>query len=160
MKIPHFLLALFLALAPSVRAEVSPIRITVEQSNKTEAKDKKNPHEKTQVRSLKIQLDNGSATAFDALVVKYWFLGHEVTERAIKPIAEGERKSAITPRGKDVVDSEVVAKHFSEEHYDAKKKAKVPATGEKIVGYAVRVMQGDKVVAEFYSEPGYKALIK
>ena len=160
MKIPALILSVVSALTLSLRAEISPIRMTVEQTNKTEVKDKKNTHDKTQIRSLKIQLDNGSAQAFDGLVVKYWFLGHAVSDRTIKPIAEGERKSAITPRGKDLVESEVVSKHFTEEHYDAKKKAKVPATGEKIVGYAVRVMQGDKVLAEYYSEPAYKTLIK
>jgi hypothetical protein len=159
MKLPSLLLALASAATLSVHAEVSPIRMFVEQTNKTEVKDKKNTHDKTQVRSLKIQLDNGSAQTFDGLVVKYWFLGHAVTDRTIKPIAEGERKSAMTPRGKDVVESEVVSKHFTEEHYDAKKKAKVPATGEKIVGYAVRVMQGEKILAEHYSEPGYKDLL-
>ena len=160
MKLPSLILSIVSALTLSLRAEVSPIRISVEQISKTEVKDKKNTHDKTQVRSLKIRLDNGSTQTFDGLVVKYWFLGHVTTDRTIKPIAEGERKSSIAPRGKDVVESEVVSKHFTEEFYDAKKKAKVPATGEKIVGYAVRVLQGDKILAEYYSEAAYKTLIK
>ena len=159
MKIPSLILSIVSALALSLRAEVSPIHMAVEQSNKTEMKDKKKPHDKAQVRSLKIQLDNSSAQAFDGLVVKYWFFGHGVTEHAPKVLVTGERKSSIAARGKDVVESEVVSKSFSEEAYDAKQKKKIPASGEKISGYAVRVMQGDKILAEAYSDPGYKALI-
>ncbi len=162
MKIPSLILSIVSALTLSLRAEVSPIRISVEQISKTEVKDKKSTHDKTQVRSLKILLDNGSTQTFDGLVVKYWFLGHAVADHAIKPIAEGERKSSLAPRGKDVVESEVVSKHFVEEHVEKKGKAttKVPASGEKIIGYAVRVLQGDKVLAEYYSDAGYRTLIK
>ena len=161
MKLPSLLLALLLPATLSVRAEVSPVRITVEQISKTESKDKTG-HDKTQVRSLKIQLDNNSTQALDGLVVKYWFIGHPVSEHAAKPIAEGERKSSLTPRGKDVVESETVSKHFVEAHVEKKGKAtvKVPASGEKIVGYAVRVMKDNKAIAEYYSDPAYKALIK
>ncbi len=160
MKLLTPLVAFSLVSLLPLRAENSAVRMAVEQSNKTEMKDKKKPHEKVQVRSLKVSLENGSAAALDGLVVKYWFIGHGVTERALKVVAEGERKSSIAPRGKDVVESEVVSKSFSEESYDAKAKKKVPASGEKISGYAVRVLQGDKVLAESYSEPSYKALIE
>ena len=160
MKLSSLLLAFSSAVVLSLHAEVSPIHMTIEQTNKTEMKDKKKAHDKTQVRSLKITLDNNSAQPFDGLVVKYWFFGHTAGDHALKVVAEGERKSAITPRGKDVVESEVVSKSFTEEYYDAKKKAKVPATGDKIAGYAARVMNGDKVLAEYFSEPAYKTLIK
>lgn len=160
MKHPFLLAALFSAVTFSAHAEVSPIRITVEQIAKTETKDKQG-HDKTQIRSLKIQLDNNSAQAFDALTVKYWFLGHAVDEHGMKAIAEGERKSAITPRGKDIVESEVVSKHFVEAHVEKKGKSttKVPASGEKILGYAVRVLNDGKVVSEYYSDPSCKAAI-
>ena len=171
MRLPTLLLAIFAATAISTRAEVSPIRITVEQIAKSEAKvDPKTKaaptHEKTQVRSLKIQLDNNSAQAFDGLSVKYWFIGHPMTERAAKPIVEGERKASLTPRGREVVESELVSKHYVEEHYEVQKggkggkPTKVPASGEKIIGYAVRVLKDGKMLSEFYSDPAYKALIK
>ena len=160
MKLPSLLLAFSSAVVLSLQAENSPVHMSIEQSNKTEMKDKKKPHDKTQVRSLKIVLDNNSAQTLDGLVVKYWFFGHGAGDHALKVVAEGERKSAITPRGKDVVESEVVSKSFTEEHYDAKTKKKLPATGDKISGYAARVMKDDKVLAEYYSEPTYKTLIK
>jgi hypothetical protein len=159
MKLPSLILCLVAAPVLFLRAETSPIHMAIEQANKTEVKDKKKPHDKVQVRSLKIQLDNNSAQAFDGLVVKYWFFGHGVTEHALRVLVTGERKSSITPRGKDVVESEVVSKSFAEESYDAKAKKKTPASGEKISGYAVRVMQGEKILAEAYSEPSFKDLL-
>ena len=160
MKLPLFLLALVSAATLSARAEVSPISMAIEPSTKTEMKDKKKVHDKTQVRSLKITLNNNSAQPFDGLAVKYWFFGHAAGDHTIKVLTEGERKSSVTPRGKDVVESEVVSKSFTEEYYDAKTKKKAPASGEKISGYAVRVMKDGKVLAEAYSELTYKTLIK
>jgi hypothetical protein len=159
MKIPLLLLVIASVFTLRLHAENSPIRVSIEQISKSETKDKKKPHDKTQVRSLKIRLDNNSTTAFESLLVKYWFFGHSAGEHAIKELVSGERKAAITARGTEMVESEVVSKSFSEESYDVKSKKKVPATGDKISGYAVRVMQGDKVLAEVLSEPSYKALI-
>ena len=166
MKSPALLLAVFTASTLFLHAEVGPIRLTVEQVRKLEVKtDKGKPsHDKTQVVSLKIRLDNNSAEAFDGLSVKYWFIGHAVTEHASKPLVEGERKAALAPRGKETVESEVVSKTYAEEHYDVAKKGakptKVPASGEKIVGYAVRVIKDGKVLSEYYSDLAYKPLIK
>ena len=166
MKLASLILSIASALTLSIHADVSPIHMTVEQISKTEtnAKDKTH-HDKTQVRSLKIQLNNNSTESFDGLTVKYWFFGHGVKEHIAKPISEGERKSTLAPRGKDIVESEVVSKHYVEEHTaPAKgkggKATKVPASGDKIVGYAVRVMKDGKVLAEYYSEAAYKTLIK
>lgn len=158
MKTPALLLALATVFTVALHAETSPIHMSIEQSSKLEVKDKKKPHEKIQVRSLKIQLDNNSAQAYDALLVKYWFFGRGAAEHAQKVLVTGERKAAVAARGKESVESEVVSKSFSEESYDAKSKKKVPATGDKISGYAVRVMLGDKILAESYSEPSFKEL--
>lgn len=168
MKLPFLLLALLhSATILSLRAaEVSPINMTIEQANKTSADPKdKTGHDKTQTRSLKITLNNNSPQAFDGLAVKYWFLGHAMTEHETKVLSEGERKSSLTPRGKDVIESEVVSKHYVEAHSAAAKggkggaAAKIPASGDKILGYAVRVMKDGKVLAAYYGEPSYKDLI-
>jgi hypothetical protein len=159
MKLPSILLSIVLSLIVSLRAEVSPIRMTIEQISKSETKDKKKPHDKTQIRSLNIRLDNNSPQLYDGLLVKYWFFGRSASEHANKILVAGERKSVIAPRGKELVESEVVSKSFAEESYDAKSKKKTPASGEKISGYAVRVMLGDKILSENYSEPSYKELL-
>lgn len=150
-----------LAAAMPAQSQVSPIRIAVEQNSKTEAKPKAQ-WDKTQVRSLKITLTNNSAEPADGLVVKYWFMGREMTGSEVKVLKEGERKASLAARGKEVVDSESVSASYVEAHTEISKGGsygaakKVPASGQKIMGYAVKVLQGDKVLAETYSEPSYR----
>lgn len=168
MKLPSLLFAFISATTISLHAEVSPIRMTIEQISKTSVNPKdKTGHDKTQTRSLKIQLDNNSTQSFDGLAVKYWFLGRGMTERTTKVLSEGERKSSLAPRGKDVIESEVISKNHVEAHAAVARggrpgaggAAKVPASGEKIMGYAARVVKDGKVLADYYSEPSYKDLI-
>jgi hypothetical protein len=172
MKIPSLLLALFSAATLPLHAEVSPVNMSVELvNNKTTPKGSGktlDQHDKTQSRSLKITLNNGSPTAFDGLVVKYWFIGHDEGSHDSKVITAGERKSTLAPRGKDVIESEQATAHYVEAHYPPSKggkggggaAAKIPASGEKITGHAVRVMQDAKVLAEYYSEPSLKEIVE
>lgn len=165
MKQSFFLLFAVLAVALPLRAAVSPIHMDVEQTSKTEMKPKA-LWDKTQVRSLTIRLTNNSVESFDGLVVKYWFFGRDVTGHEVKVLNQGERKSSLTPRGKDFVESETVSSSYVEAHSEisgGKSKGKgggaakrVPASGQKIMGYAVQVLQGGNVLAETYSEPSYK----
>jgi hypothetical protein len=163
MKTLSLLLSLFAATALSLHAQISPIRMTVEQVSKSEVKGKTGA-EKTQVRSLNINLVNNSNESFDGLEVKYWFFGRDMKSREVKVINAGERKSSLTPRAKELVESESVSSSYVEEHYEVAKgkggkggkPTKVPASGAKIMGYAVRVMKDGKVLAEYYSEPSYK----
>ena len=164
MKSPALLVAIFTASALFLHAENSPVRLTVEPIRKTEVKTVKGKptHDKTQVMSLKIRLDNNSKQLLDGLTVKYWFIGHALGEHTGKALVEGERKAAINPNGKEIVESEVVSKQYVEAHSEMKGKTatKVPASGEKITGYAVRVLKDGKVLGEFYSEPTIKELLK
>jgi hypothetical protein len=170
MKLPSLLIAVVTVFTLSLHAEVSPIRMGVELVSKTETKagPKGQPgHDKTQIRSLNIQLNNNSNDSFDGLLVKYWFFGHGMTEHGAKILSEGERKSVLAPRGKELVESEVVSKHYVEAHTEASKGGgktatagkKVPASGEKITGYAVRLLKDGKVLAEYYSEPSFKTMV-
>ena len=169
------LLPLLATLIPfSATAQVSPIRAAVEQISKSESKDKTG-HSKTQVRSLKIRLDNNSNESFDGLEVKYWFFGRGMKESQVKVLKSGERKATIGPRGKEIVDSEEVSSSYVEEHYETQRGGggnrgggnnrggrakKVEASGEKISGYAVKIMKDGKVMAETYSEMSFKDKLK
>jgi hypothetical protein len=165
MRQSFSLLFAVLAIALPLRAAVSPIHMAVEQSTKTEMKPKA-LWDKTQVRSLTIRLTNNSAESFDGLVVKYWFFGRDVTGQEVKVLNHGERKSSLTPRGKDFVESETVSSSYVEAHSEISGAGsrgrgggaakRVPASGQKILGYAVQVLQGGKVLAETYNEPSYK----
>jgi hypothetical protein len=163
MKSLALLLSLLAATTFSLSAQVSPIRMTVEQVSKSETKGKTGS-EKTQVRSLNIRLENNSNESFDDMQVKYWFFGRDMKSRDVTVINTGERKSSLAPRAKEIVESESVSSSYVEEHYEVAKgkggkggkPTKVPASGAKIMGYAVRLMKDGKVLSEYYSEPSYK----
>ncbi len=167
MKKHLILLSAAILSTPFLRAEVSPVRMLVQQSTVKSVEDPsdKTHHTRTQTRALRIQLDNNSSEAFDGLVVKYWFFGRTPNDSEVKVLSIGERKSTLAPRGRDVVESETISKRSVDEHIEPPKggktgkPTKVPASGEKIVGYAVRLMKGDKVLSEMYSEPSFKAVV-
>ena len=182
MKLPAIAIAILAILATPLRADVvSPIHMKVDQSSKTKLPKAKagqpsKPGQstqaaKTQVRSLTIKLFNNSSETFDHLVVRYWFLGHDMKDHKITVLSQGERKSALTARGSDTVESESATSAYTEAHSEVKKgkgskgskggkggTTKVPASGKKIIGFAVQVLNGTQIVAEEYSEPSYKAI--
>ncbi len=184
MKLTSFIAALVTATAFAAHAALSPIHMAVELANKSGATGagKRQPSGqpsagKTQVQTLKIRLENSSTKdSFDNLVVKYWFFGRSMTERGVKVLVEGERKVSLAARAKELVESEVVTKSYTEAHNNlvmggnpvrggqgggqgAVQSVKVPASGEKIMGHAVRLMNDGKVVAEHFSDVTYKAII-
>jgi len=185
MKLTSFIAALVTATAFAAHAGLSPIHMAVELANKSGATGagKRQPSGqpsagKTQAQSLKIRLENSSTKdSFDNLVVKYWFFGRSMTERGVKVLVEGERKVSLAARAKELVESEVVTKSYTEAHNNlvmggnpvrgggqgggqgAVQSVKVPASGEKIMGHAVRLMNDGKVVAEHFSDVTYKAII-
>ena len=174
MKLPHLLASILTATAFAAHAEISPIHLTVELISKSESKPAAKgqvSYDHTQTRSLKIKVENTSAQAFDGVTVKYWFLGHSMTEHGTKIIANGERKATLEPRGKDLIESEVVSKQYTEAHNNVAtagkggkpatpgKATKVAASGERILGYAVRAVKDGKVLTEYYSDTAYKAVI-
>ena len=181
MKAPSLALALLALLIAPLHAAVSPIHMDVEQHSATKQPQAKagkagkpaakagKPAEagNTQHRSLTIKLSNNSTESFDHLVVKYFFLGHDMKEHSAKVLKQGERKSALSPRGSDTVESEEVTSVYTEEHAEVAKgkggsgkskpsAKKVAASGQKIVGYAVQVLNGSKIEAEFYSDASFK----
>jgi hypothetical protein len=188
MKLTSFIAALVTVTAFAAHAALSPIHMAVELVNKSGATGavKRQPSGqpsgqpsagKTQAQALKIRLENSSTKdSFDNLVVKYWFFGRSMTERGVKVLVEGERKVSLAARAKELVESEVVTKSYTEAHntlvmggnpvrggqgggQGAVQSVKVPASGEKIMGHAVRLMNDGKVVAEHFSDVTYKAII-
>ena len=176
MRLPALALALALAsiFSAPLHAAVSPIRMEVEQHSSTKAPKAKPGHPAlsnlAQHRSLTIKLSNNSADAFDHLVVKYFFLGHDMKDHNIKVLKRGERKSSLVPRGNETVESEEVTSTFTEAHAEVgkgkgkgkgkPKSKKIPASGQKITGYAVQVLNGTKIEAEYYGEPSFKDKVK
>jgi hypothetical protein len=175
MKAPSFALALLALLIAPLGAAISPIRMDIEQHSATKQPQSKGGKPsngpKTQTRSLTIKLANNSADSFDRLLVKYWFLGHDMKGHDITVLQQGDRKSSLEPRAREIVDSEVVTSVYTDAHVEVSKgkskggkgrssAKKVPASGKKITGYAVQVLNGGKVEAEYYSEPSYKQIVQ
>jgi hypothetical protein len=161
------LLVVLLALPLVARAEVSPFSIRVEQVTGTDAERFK----KTQEKKLKIFVSNNS-TADANLTLKYYFFGHGAKDREIDTIDKGEKAALVKSHATEVVETPAVKTTFNEEHYETKKGGgggnrgrgggmqlgkKVEASGNKLTGYGVLVLNGGTVVAEYFSEPSLKA---
>ena len=160
---------LFLFLPVIAFAEISPVRMDVVQKQKTDSHGKSNESKK-QIRSLEITLQNLSRQNHDGLEVKYWFFSKGVKDGDTSVFKQGERKVSLAAGQKQVVESEEVSSSFTEDHYKVENKkgggrnsksngqkiSRVEGTGERIVGYGVRVMLDGKVVAETFSPQGLK----
>ncbi|MEK0451776.1 MAG: hypothetical protein RL088_4044 [Verrucomicrobiota bacterium] len=169
------LLATILFLASSVLsiAQISPVRMDVVQRQKTDSSGKSNESKK-QIRSLEITLQNFSRENHDGLEVKYWFFSRGVKSGDTSVLKQGERKVSLAAGQKQIVESEQVASSFTEDHYKVENKkggkgsngstrqsiSKVEGSGERIVGYGVRVSSGGKVLAETFSPQGLKEKVR
>lgn len=146
----------------------------VQQRQKTDAKGKSN-ESKTQVRSLEIALQNLSRQDFPNLQVKYWFFAKGIKDGDTDVFKKGERKASLAAGQKQMVESERVNSSYTEDHVQVEKGKskgnhaksnpaatvrKVEGSGDRIVGYGVRLMDGDKVLAEVFSPQGLKDKVK
>jgi hypothetical protein len=142
---------LLLPLAAS--SAVSPVSVRVEQISKTET----GKNDRTQHRSLKIILNNGSTEEKPNLVVKYWIFGKAVTGGDVVVLDKGERPGSVKAHASAIVETSAVTAHSVEAHTEKKKK--VEASGEKIVGYAVQVFDGETMLGEAYEPLSLKEQI-
>jgi hypothetical protein len=170
MKLLRLLALTVLAAAP-VHAGLSPVSVRVDQVSKTESNDK-DPKIKTQVRSLRITLENNSNTPAETLQVKYWIISRDMKSDDLEIFDQGEKKASLSPRAKVEMETSPARTTYGDDHFklvrntkkghgqsknsNPFKVQKVGATGDKITGYAVQVFDGGKLVAEQYSDAGLK----
>lgn len=161
-----FLPLLFvLVCAAAVHAGPGPITMRVEQVNQSHAEE----FSKTQKRSLKVHLANGSAQPMSGLKLKYWIFGREVKDRDVVLLEKGERGADVKARDTEIVETSHAAAKSTEEHYEmesvrlrrgrrgtAQLGKKVEASGTKIIGHAVQLWDGKKLIAEAYEPAGMK----
>ena len=156
MKVHALIITTLCAISVLGRAEVSPISIRVEQVTGVDREKFK----KTQEKSLKIFVSNGSAADMNNLTVKYYFFGHDVRDHEAEILEKGERTASVKARAMEIVETPA-AKASATEAHSVKGKGKgggkkVAASGEKLTGYGVRVFSGEKMLAEYFSEPSLK----
>jgi hypothetical protein len=154
-------------------AEVSPIRLRVEQvaSNQSE----KFKH--AQKLSLKLFLSNSGSADVGGLKVKYVFFGRKQEDQDISVVQRGERKASVEALATTTLETESANATYTEEHGERVNKGGGPngnkqrksgnvrfktveATGTKITGYGVQVFADGKMIAEAYSAPSLKERMK
>ena len=171
MKLHLFIIAALFAVPVYARAEVSAVSIRVEQTTGVD----RTKFTKTQEKALKIFVTNGSGADIHNLSVKYYFFGHDVRDHEAEILDKGESPVSVKARATATVETSAVKAKATEEHLVAgrggfkssNKKGsgfnnnakKVEATGEKLTGYGVQVFDGNKLVADCFSEPSLKELI-
>lgn len=137
-------------LLTSALAQVSPIRMRVEQVSKGD----KTSYKTVQSRSLTIHLTNSSQQPAD-VVVKWAVLGKDISSKEVVTVEQGEMKSSLKASGSEKLQT-ATAQAASEEARLGSK-GKTEDIGTKITGHGVQVWQGDKMIAEMYEPASLKA---
>jgi hypothetical protein len=157
MRFPHSLLvaACVVAVAQfsSAYAQISPIKMRVTQTGKTD-RDDKDKHKSSQEKVLNIEITNSAKEAMD-LKIKYTVFGRDLRSKDIVGIADGEMPAALKPQSTEKFTTPK-AQSDMEEETGAGKDKKV-AKGAKMIGYGVQVLKGETVVAEAYEPSAMKA---
>jgi len=138
----------------SLRAEPSAVSIRVEQANKSDM-DGKDRFSRDHTRTLRIFVTNNSAEQLE-LKVKHIIFGRDMIHHDYMTAGEGEKAITVKPHGSEEVNTPPVKSNSTEQHYDAKAKKKIEASGATIIGAGVQVTQGDKLVAEWYDPMSLK----
>lgn len=160
-------LLLFTALV-AMAAEVSPIRMRVEQVSK----DQHATFTHKQGKSLKIELSNGSAQDVKGLKVKYAYFARNVKTSDMVEVRQGELSADVKAHGSVTIEAPAVSVAYTDEHAEGnpfnnrgqsgKNRGMghvktVPSSGQRYVGYRVEVFSDGARIAESSSEPSLKA---
>ena len=124
-----------------------------------------------QSKQLKITLRKSSSSDFQSqLVVKYWIIGRDTKTMKAVAASVGEARWDVKPsdRGKEILSEPYHGSYALKSPAPPKKPAGAAPAMEattqtpsvKVVGYGVKVLLADKVVAEAYSEEPFKAGIE
>ena len=148
------ILATLLCSTGALRAEPSGVSIRVEQANKSDmgAKDR---YTRAHARTLNVFVTNNSGEALQ-LKVKHIIFGRGMLKHDMVTIGEGEVALTVKPHSTEKAETPVAKVTSVEEHFDAKAKKKLEATGATIVGAGVQVLNGGTVVAEWYDPASIK----
>ena len=139
----------FLVLGSVAQAEVSPIGLRVDQVSKSITEGGK----KTVKRSLNVHIANNSSET-QTMTAKYILFGRDAATGDILVMDSGDQSATVKSRSTELIETTAATAVFNEAKMTANKR--VPASGAKFVGYGVRVMSGEKVVAEAYDPASLK----
>lgn len=152
-KIAAFSAAAF-GLCGPLTAEPTAVTIRVEQANKSDM-NPKDRIARTHCRKLHVFVTNNSQEQLP-LKIKYMLFGRDMLTHDIVKVSEGEQPVEVKPHSAANVDSAEAKIVSSAQHWDAKAKKMIDPSGATIVGAGVQVLQGDKLLAEWYDPMSVK----
>jgi hypothetical protein len=136
-------------LLSTAAAQVSPIRLRVEQTSKSDTIGYKS----VQSRNLTILLANSSAQTAD-VKVKWAVLGRDLKSKEIVTIGQGELTASVAASATEKLQTPAV--NAASEEARIGSKGKSDDIGTRIIGQGVQVWQGEKVIAEAYEPASIK----
>ena len=167
-----FLLALGFVFV--VAGDVSAVTLEVKLNAKQDLKGESNETKK-QTQSLAIVVKSLDRATVNAEVY-WWFFAKDMKNGKESIFKKGKSKVSLETNVGTAVQSDVVSSTYTEEHVHIEKSKKKkegggkgksapvakkePASGDRLTGYAVQVVIDREVVAQEYSAPTYKDLIK
>lgn len=129
--VKHFVLPLLLScLATMAHAQVSPVRVQVEQSGKTDTTGYKT----VQSRSLNITVSNSSAEPVN-VKVKYAIFARDIKSQEIYTLLQGDMPATVKPRGSEKVQSMTANTAAEEARIGSKGKSEASDTRSSATGY-------------------------
>lgn len=149
------LFALQIGLSGTATAEPSPVSLRVEQSTHNDTPNPKERWNRTHDRKLHIYASNQTSSPIE-LKVKYEIFGRDQLMHNIVKVNEGEYPLEVKAHETGSVDSTEAKTTSTDQRFDPKLKKMADASGSTIVGAAVQVLQGDKIVAEWYEPAAMK----
>ena len=108
-------------------------------------------------KMMVINVRNASKRYEKELIVRYWFIGLDMKTMQSNLLDGGEMGADLKPNATLTVTSDSVKGSVVRTMSAPGRLG--PATGVKVAGYAVQVIQKEKVIGEAYQEPIYKKLI-
>jgi hypothetical protein len=161
-----------LSVAVDVQAQLSHLHVEVRVDSEVQNMGKQN-EEKMQRRKLDITVSNISSKPVEKVQVKWWFFARNLKTGHEEILKTGRRMIALGALDRQTVASEQVTSSYEDRHdekMDSKggnKKKKsapkfksVPASGNKITGYAVQIIENDRIADSYYSSPSYKGRLE
>ena len=144
-----FLALIAAAFTPSVVAQVSPVRLRVEQVSKSDT----NSYKTVQSRSLNVQVSNSSLEAVE-LKLKYVIFGRNMKGGDIVTVGQGEVPVSVKPQGTEKLTTPPATAVSQEARTGSKGKSE--EAGSRIMGQGVQAWKGETMVAEYYEPASVK----
>lgn len=158
----------------AAQAQSAPLRLEVRVDSEVDNKGAQN-ETKTQHRQLHMTVSSISPEPIKKVQMNWWFFARNMKSGNEAVLKKGSSKTiTVGALGRETVTSDRVTSTYEDKHTEkVKSKGKgngkknnapnvktVPASGNKISGYAVQALVDGKIVAEHYSSASYQERLR